>query len=210
LPGLEDPVVKLLHVVGSPMEERSYSRRVAEAFLAAWSATHPEGEVETLDLWRADLPVFDKLGSAGKFKTSRGLPHTEAEAAAWTGIEAVARHFAGFDRWVVSCGMWNFGMPYRLKHYVDLVVQPRVSFDPGAGKGMLGGRPMQLVLASGGRYEDGSPADFLLPHLRAIYGSVGTPAVRVLRVMGTGSAPEKAEAALTEALAGARAAAAEF
>jgi hypothetical protein len=39
---------------------------------------------------------------------------------------------------------------------------------------------------------------------------VGITHVRVLRVLGTGSAPEKAEAALTEALAGARAAAAEF
>ena len=203
-------MVKLLHVVGSPMEERSYSRRAAETFLAAWAGRHPGGEVETLDLWQAHLPVFDKLGSAGKFKASRGLPHTAGEAAAWAGIEAVARHFAGFDGWVVSCGMWNFGMPYRLKHYVDLVVQPRISFDPVAGKGMLEGRPMQLVLASGGRYEDGSPADFLLPHLRAIFGFVGITDIRVLRVMGTGSQSERAEAALAEASAGAREAAAVF
>jgi FMN-dependent NADH-azoreductase len=203
-------MVKLLHVVGSPMEERSYSRRAAEAFVAAWQALHPEAEVETLDLWRAELPVFDKLGSAGKFKSFRGIEHTPEEAAAWARIEAVARHFAGFDRWVVSCGMWNFGMPYRLKHYVDLVIQPRISFDPVAGKGMLGGRPLQLVLASGGRYEEGSPADFLLPHLRAIFGYVGITDIRALRVMGVGGAPEQAEAALDAALEQARAAAAAF
>jgi FMN-dependent NADH-azoreductase len=203
-------MVRLLHVVGSPMQGSSYSRRAAEAFLAAWSGLHPDAEVETLDLWQADLPVFDRLGSAGKFKTSRGLPHTPEEADAWRRIEAVARHFAGFDAWVVSSGMWNFGMPYRLKHYVDLVIQPRVSFDPQAGKGLLGGRRMQLVLASGGRYEEGSPSDFLAPHLRRIFGFVGIEDVRELRVMGTGGARERAEAALAEAVERAREAAATF
>jgi FMN-dependent NADH-azoreductase len=203
-------MVRLLHVVGSPMEERSFSRRAAEAFLDAWRERRPDGEVETLDLWKTDLPVFDKLGSAGKFKASRGLPHTPAEAAAWSRIEAVARHFAGFDAWVVSAGMWNFGMPYRLKHYVDLVVQPRVSFDPQAMRGMLGGRPMQLVLASGGRYEEGSPDDFMLPHLRRVFEFVGITDLRVLRVMGTGGPPEKTEAALAAGLADAREAAAAF
>ncbi|OGK10273.1 MAG: hypothetical protein A2W80_08310 [Candidatus Riflebacteria bacterium GWC2_50_8] len=29
---------------------------------------------------------------------------------------------------IISVPMWNFGMPYRLKHYLDVIVQPRHLF----------------------------------------------------------------------------------
>lgn len=55
---------KLLHIIGSPMQELSFSRRVGEAFVAAWSRANPDGEVEVLDLWTTELPDFDKTASA--------------------------------------------------------------------------------------------------------------------------------------------------
>lgn len=203
-------MTKLLHVIGSPMQELSFSRRVGEAFVAAWAARNPDGEVDTLDLWGTDLPDFDKTASAGKFKAARGIEHTEEEAAAWAKVSAVAKHFASADRFVLSCGMWNFGLPYRVKQYIDVIVQPHITFDPKAYAGMVTGKPMQLVLASGGVYEDGAANDFVLPYLQTILAFIGITDVGVLRVGGTAGPPEKTGPLLDDAIARAEAAAASF
>ena len=203
-------MTKLLHIVGSPMEELSFSRRAAEAFVGAYRSAHPQDEIETLDLWTAELPDFDRTCAAGKYKVTRGLPHTPEEAAAWSRVSAMARHFAAADKLVISAGMWNFGIPYRLKQYIDVVTQPRIVWDPAAGQGMLGSRRVQLVLASGGRYPDGAPADHQLPYLQTILGFMGITDIRVLRVMGTGGKPEASQAALEQVLAQVPAAARDF
>ena len=51
--------------------------------------------------------------------------------------------------------MWNFGIPYILKHYIDLIVQPGLtfSFSPSEGyKGLVTGKPVTVVYARGGAY----------------------------------------------------------
>jgi FMN-dependent NADH-azoreductase len=194
-------VSKLLHIVGSPMEERSFSRRAAEAFVAAYRSAHPGDAIETLDLWTTELPDFDKVCAAGKFKVTRGLPHTPEEAAAWTRVSAMGQHFAAADKYVFSAGMWNFGLPYRLKQYIDIVTQPGIVWDPAAGQGLLGGKRVQLVMASGSRYAEGAANDHQVPYLKTILGFMGLTDIRVLRVMGTGGKPEAAQAALDQVLA---------
>jgi FMN-dependent NADH-azoreductase len=203
-------MTKLLHIIGSPMEELSFSRRVGEAFVAAWSRENSDGEVETLDLWTTDLPDFDKTASAGKFKMSRGMEHSEEEAAAWVKVSAFAKNFAAADRFVISTGMWNFGLPYRLKQYFDVIVQPFITFDPKTYSGMVTDKPVQLVLASGGVYEDGAPNDFVLPYLKVILGFIGVTDVRALRLGGTAGPPEKTDAVLQDAIAKAEVAARGF
>ncbi len=46
---------KLVYVEASPRKERSHSIRVAQAFLETYRETHPDDEVETLDLWNLRL-----------------------------------------------------------------------------------------------------------------------------------------------------------
>ena len=59
-------MANLLHIVASPRSE-SYSTRLAKAFLDAYRETRPEDHIETLDLYRAEIPPF--LAPAAKAKT---------------------------------------------------------------------------------------------------------------------------------------------
>ncbi len=51
--------------------------------------------------------------------------------------------------------MWNFGIPYKLKHYIDVIAQPgqTFSFSPETGyTGLVTGKPVTVVYARGGAY----------------------------------------------------------
>ncbi len=184
-------MTKVLYIQASPMGERSFSNRLAQAFLEAYAAQHPGDTVETLDLWKTDLPDFDQLAASGKYKVMRGLPHTPEEGAAWAHVIRMIDQLKSAGKVVLSTGMWNFSIPYRLKQYLDIVVQPGLtfSFDPLKGySGLLTGRPLQLLLASGGEYPVGSPGaawDFQKPYLELIFGFMGFTDIRSLRVEGT-------------------------
>jgi len=182
---------KLLHIQASPMNDRSFSARAARAFLDAYRRAHPADTVETLDIWTGDVPAFDAAAASGKYKVMRGLPHAEAEARAWSRVVETLSHFKSFDKYLVSAPMWNFGIPYRLKQYLDVIVQPGLtfSFDPKTGySGLVTDRPIQLILARGGAYPHGSGAaamDHQRPYLELIFGFIGFTDIRTLVVEPT-------------------------
>ncbi len=184
-------MARVLHVQASPMGQLSFSARVAAAFFDAYRAARPADQVETLDLWQTDLPAFDFTAASGKYKIMRGLAHGAEEARTWERVVATVDQLKAADKVVVSAGMWNFGIPYRLKQWLDVVVQPTLtfSFDPASGyTGLVTGRPVQLLLASGGEYPAGTPMagyDFQKPYLETIFRFIGFTDVRTLRVEGT-------------------------
>lgn len=184
-------MAKVLYIQASPMGELSFSNRLAKAFLDAYRAKNPGDVIETLDLWGGELPAFDFTAASGKYKVMRGLSHSPAEGAAWARVTEMVEQLKSAAKVVVSTGMWNFSLPYRLKQYLDIVVQPGLtfSFDPEKGySGLVTGRPVQLLLASGGEYPAGTPGaawDFQKPYLEMIFGFMGFTDVRVLRVEGT-------------------------
>lgn len=184
-------MAKLLHIQASPMGERSFSTRAARVFLEAYRAANPQDAIEEMDLWKAVLPDFDAVAASGKYKIMRGLDHSEDEARAWSGVVRTIDQLKAVDKVVVSTGMWNFSIPYRLKQYIDIVVQPSLTFSYDAEKGYSGlvtGKPLQLILASGGEYPLDSPMavfDFQKPYLETIFGFIGFNDIRTLRVEGT-------------------------
>ena len=138
-------MASLLHLIASPRPE-SYSTRVANEFTAAYRQTHPADRVEQLDLFRAEIPPFLAPAAKAKYAVMGGqAPKDEAEAA-WAGVIKTIVHFKGFDKYVLSSAMWNFGIPYRLKQYIDVIVQPGLSFAYSPDKGYTGlvvGKPLR-------------------------------------------------------------------
>lgn len=43
-------------------------------------------------------------------------------------VEDVIEQFTAADKYLFSLPMWNFGIPYKLKHYIDVIVQPGYTF----------------------------------------------------------------------------------
>jgi len=170
---------KVLYIKASPRGNRSASIAVADAFIAEYRKTHPDDEVEVLDLFAADLPSFDGLKLQAKYTIMQGKQHTEEERQAWREVEDIIEHFKSADKYVLATPMWNFGIPYRLKQYIDVLVQPGYAFtySPEEGyKGTITGRPLFCAFARGGAYEEGSPAaayEMQKKYIEVIFGFMG-------------------------------------
>lgn len=172
-------MAKVLYIKASPREGRSYALAVADAFVEAYRAAHPSDEVKTLDAFKANLPAFDGLAVQAKYTILHGQKHTPEELAAWKAVETVIADFKAADKYVLAVPMWNFGIPYRLKHYLDVLIQPgyTFSYDPATGyTGMVTGKPVFVAYARGGEYPVGTPGeafDFQKKYLELALGFIG-------------------------------------
>jgi FMN-dependent NADH-azoreductase len=209
-------MANLLHILASPRVE-SYSTRVAKAFLDSYRQSRPGNRVEALDLHKAGIPPFYAPQAKAKYAVMTGqTPRDEAEAA-WLPVVETIDHFKKFDAYLLSCPMWNFGVPYRLKQYIDVIVQPSLTVSFSADKGYTGlvtGKPLMLILARGGVYREGNPcetSDFQETYLRGIFGFIGFTDIRAVHIQGTmQNSPEQVEADTRKAIAEAAAAAKEL
>ena len=158
--------MKLLVVKGSPRAEISTSAHVAEAFLAAYRAKHPGADIEEIDLWKEPLPEFDGDKAAAKMSFFGEGTLDGARKTAWDQIVAITNRFTSADDYLFTVPMWNGGIPYRLKLYIDILTQPGLlfGFDPAAGySGLLQGKRATAIYTSG-VYAQGVSAAFGTDH----------------------------------------------
>src|SRR5215470_16535251 len=108
---------------------------IASALPDAHRAANPGARIETLDLWATDLPRLDGATIDAKYAILAGEPHDPGQAAAWRAVTDAIAHFTRPDRLLLSVPMWNFNVPYVLKHYIDVITQPTLtfSFSPQTG-----------------------------------------------------------------------------
>ena len=182
---------KLLHIEASPRGERSSSNTVAKHFVDAYKAAHPGDTVETLDLWHTELPEFDGPTIDAKYAIMYGQQHTPEQAKAWGAVVKIAEQFKSADKFVFSLPMWNFGIPYKLKHFIDVLVQPGLafSFSPDKGyTGLITGKPVVAIYARGGAYGPGSGAegyDAQSKYLKQVLGFIGFTDIKEIFVEPT-------------------------
>ena len=187
---------KLLYIESSPRKNRSSSIAVALHFLAAYRKGHPDDTIETLDLWKTTLPPFSQAIIDAKYAILHGQPHSPEQALAWEAVVQLASQFKAADKHVLSVPMWNFSIPYILKHYIDLIVQPGLtfSFTPAEGyKGLVTGKPALGIFARGGAYEAGTPAegyDQQIRYIRQVLGFVGFTDIKQIVIEPTLASPE--------------------
>ncbi len=53
-----------------------------------------------------------------------GKDQDAVQRSAWDQVVAIAQRFISADRYLFAVPMWNSGIPYRLKQYIDLIRQP--------------------------------------------------------------------------------------
>lgn len=181
---------RVLHIACSPRGQRSYSTRVAQEFVEAYRTAHPDDGVEVLDLFTAKIPEFRAPEASAKYAVLSGQSPRDEAATAWAAVIETIEHFKSFDKYVVSSAMWNFSLPYRLKQYIDVLVQPGLTFSysPRTGyTGLVTGKKATLVLARGGAYSDPGSAslDHQKSYLEMILGFIGITDVRTVVVEPT-------------------------
>lgn len=169
---------RLLHIVATPRGLASNTGRISSVLLEELHDRYADLEVTTLDLFSADLPAVAGVNIKSKYALMTGQPLDEAARSSWGEIEQTIDEFLDADWYLLTVPMWNFGIPYALKYYIDAIVQPGYLFrydELGRPEGMVLGRRMVCVTSRGADYSEGPLAsyDFLESYLRAIFGFVG-------------------------------------
>jgi len=198
---------KVLYVKASPMGELSFSLGVADAFVDAYTRNHPEDEVDVLDLFKQQIPTFDSQAASAKYKIMHGKGHSHKDREIWDEIVSIIDRFKSADKYVMAVPMWNFSIPYRLKQYIDIIVQPGYTFavrEDGSYEGLVKGKPVFIAYARGGQYVPGTQAegfDLQKRYLELILGFIGLTDIRSVTIEPTlAGGPELAKQRRTEAI----------
>ena len=145
-------MTKLLFIKASPRGTESKSNALAEAYLDVLKQHHSGLAIDVLDLAKDRIPDFDGNKVAAKMAVLAGDRPSGAAKTAWDEITEIANRFLSADRYLIATPMWNGGIPYRLKQYIDVIHQPGLlwGLDPKTGYfGLLKDKKAVLALTSG-------------------------------------------------------------
>jgi len=145
-------MTKILHIIASPRGVDSQSTAMSSAYLQARRVIDPGTEIDTIDLWQEPLPEFDGDKTAAKMTFFGVGEMDDTRQSAWDHVTAVTQRFIDADHYVFAVPMWNGGVPYKLKQYIDIITQPGLlfGFDPEAGySGLLKNKKASVFYTSG-------------------------------------------------------------
>jgi FMN-dependent NADH-azoreductase len=199
------PMTRLLYVEASPRKADAASIVAADLFFDAFAHARPDVEIDRLDLWNTDLPDFDGALITAKYARLAGKAMDSDLAAAWEVLGALVDRFTSADAIVIATPLWNFGIPYKLKHWIDLITQPGLTFtfDPATGYApVVASRPTLVIVASAGDYGTGHSygrPDLATPYLETALAFLGIEDVAVEHVGPTAGPTETVNAARARA-----------
>jgi FMN-dependent NADH-azoreductase len=170
---------------------RSHSVAVADAFIDSYLEAYPDDNIKTVDIFKSNLPAFDLAAATAKYKIMHGEEHSEQDEQIWAAVVSVIDEFKSVDKYVMAVPMWNFSIPYRLKQYVDILVQPGYTFsvsEDGNYEGLIKNRPVFIAYARGGEYPLGTDKegfDQQKKYLELILAFIGFRDIRSVTVEPT-------------------------
>tara|TARA_B100000686_G_scaffold350856_1_gene447963 strand:+ start:50 stop:679 length:630 start_codon:yes stop_codon:yes gene_type:complete len=188
---------KLLHIEASPHERSSHSIEMAHVFLESYREAHPTDDVETLNVWSADLPELNASALGAKYAVLKNHKKTPEQIEAWNGISKTVEHFKSASKYLLSLPMWNYSIPYQLKRYIDVITQPGLtySFDSENGyNGLVRGCSIAVIYARGDEYGKESKVedmDFQKPYIETWLRFIGFADIRPIVIEPTMKGQEK-------------------
>ncbi|MFD2612952.1 FMN-dependent NADH-azoreductase [Paenibacillus gansuensis] len=190
----------VLYITAHPHDEHaSYSLAVGKEFIQAYREANPRDEVVSLDLYKTDIPHIDadvfsgwgKLASGSEFNSLSGEEQRKVSR-----LGQLVDQFTAADKYVFVNPMWNFSFPPILKAYIDSICVAGKTFKYTAEGpvGLLTGKKLFHIQASGGVYSEGPAVDFESGHryLKLIAGFLGIPSVDKIFVEGMAAMQDQA------------------
>ena len=151
--------MKINYIECSPRGERSHSTKIAQAYLEQAKKNIPDLELDHINPWSLNLPEFDGDMLNAKYSVIRGTDPSADEVSAWSNVKNIFDEFNNADHYLFSVPMWNFNIPYKLKHYIDIITQPGMSwsYTPEDGyKGLMTDKTATIIYSTGDGYGDGT------------------------------------------------------
>lgn len=192
--------VRLLHICATPRGLTSNTVRVSNVLIEMLLEKYDDITVRTLDLFKAGLPSVAGKNIESKYMLMTGQNLDDAAQKSWQHIEKNIEQFLEADVYLLTVPMWNFGIPYVLKYYIDAIVQPGYLFrynEEGQPEGLVKGKKMLCVTSRGGDYSSGplQAFDFVESYLRTIFGFVGITDIHFFNVQPMDISPATRKAA---------------
>ena len=152
----------------------------------------PAGSTEVVNLAETDIQPLDKdmLDAIVHAVFQRQQPDS-GQRALLARSGAVIAKVKSSPRLVIAYPMYNFGIPARLKDWLDNLVVPGETFRYGADgtpRGLMSAHKVLLLQASGSVYTDGPMAqmDFASSYLKTLLGGfLGFASVDTIYAEGT-------------------------
>jgi len=179
---VEDPQehgkIKILHLNAAHAESSLVAVGARELF-AQLSFKH---SVTEIDIYRdIDIP-YSQEHSLAKLNILQGKG-TNRDVELFLPVLSAARLLNSMDMVVISTPMWNFGPPHLLKRYIDIVVQPGVTFEDQGMTPIPGLSGRRLVIFSSAGAND--PLDNLNPMLQKVFGMMGFDVQETVFIRGS-------------------------
>lgn len=195
--------MSILLVTSSPRGAASHSTRVATEFAEKLVAANSSNTLVVRDLVANPLPHIDADYTAGIYTPAESRTARQAQVVGVS--DAVLDELFAADTVILATGFINFNISSTLKSWVDHIARSGRSFAYGENgpKGLVTGKKVYIVLASGGVYSEGNAVQFdhAVPYLRSVLGFLGMTDVEVIRIEGVAMGPDAVAAALAKATA---------
>ena len=151
--------MKINYIECSPRGERSHSTKIPQAYIEQAKKNIPDLELNHINPWSLNLPEFDGDMLNAKYSVISGTNPSADEVTAWSNVKNIFDEFNNADHYLFSVPMWNFNIPYKLKHYIDIITQPGMSwsYTPEDGyKGLMTDKTATIIYATGDGYGEGT------------------------------------------------------
>jgi FMN-dependent NADH-azoreductase len=175
----------LLKIDVSSRGKLSISRKLSSLFLEQWVKAHADHKVIERDIAMTELPFLDSAWITANI--SKLSARTDEQKAMLKLSDDLIGELQQADEYLIATPMYNYGIPAKLKAYVDHIVRSGLTFRlnaDGSYEGLLSGKKATVIIASAGDYTPGAPAeglDTLKPYLREILGYIGVTDVTFIQ-----------------------------
>src|SRR5450755_3831546 len=189
----------LLQINASLNNGGGQSSQLANQFVAALRARHPDAKIIVRDVAAADpVPHLD-AERFGAF-TAKPEERSARQRAVVAYSDALIDELKQANVIVLGLPMYNFGVPSQLKAYFDHIARAGVTFayTEQGPKGLLTGKKAYIFAARGGVYA-GTPLDTQTSYVRDFLRFLGIVDVEFVYAEGLNMGPQSKDAGLARA-----------
>jgi len=161
---------------------------VAEGARTFLSSLNFPFTVTELNLWQdGELVQYNADHARSKMSILKGSS-TVNDQELISPVLTAAQNMNLMDLVIVSTPMWNYSVPYVLKQYMDIVVQPGINFrdENQTSLDHLRGRQLVVFSSAGAIFDENSPRkDFMNPLLSQVFRLMGFDKQEFVFIQGT-------------------------
>lgn len=169
----------LLRIDSSLRTENSYSRTLGKYFIQQWILHNPNGNILERDVNQQLIPhitqqTIDAFFSENPDKKSIHLS------------DELIDELYQSDEILITCPMYNYGIPSSLKAYFDTVIRTKKTFTGNTSlKGLLENKKAYIISSMGGITLDPHHRNPLENHLTFLLNHVGITDIYYFPLNGT-------------------------